>query len=93
MWRFAIAALQAENVRDEAEWTQSPFSQMLQGRDLLPRGRTTYGTPRAGRERFACVRLFLHVQGARHRCEMPGHAGWGRQPGMAFESADKVEGA
>ena len=58
MWRFAIAAPQAENVRDEAEWTQSPFSQMLQGRDLLPRGRTTYGTPRAGRERFACVRLF-----------------------------------
>ena len=32
---------------------------MPRGRDLLPRGRTTYGTPRAGRERFACVRLFF----------------------------------
>ena len=73
--RFAIAAPQAENVRDEAEWTQSPFSQMLQGRDLLPRGRTTYGTPRAGRKRCACVRLFLYVRGARHRCETAGHDG------------------
>ena len=31
MWRFAIAVPQTENVFDEAEWTQSPFSQMLQG--------------------------------------------------------------
>lgn len=34
------------------------FLDAVGGRDLLPRGRTTYGTLRAGRERFACVRLF-----------------------------------
>lgn len=31
MWRFAITAMQVENVFDEAEWTQSPFSRCCKG--------------------------------------------------------------
>lgn len=93
MWRFAITALQAENVFDEAEWTQSPFLRCCKGAVCCH----VAAQNMEHREPDASV---LPASGSFCMCEALGiDAGClavlaeGCQPGMAFKSADRVEAA
>ena len=93
MWRFAIAAPQVENVFDEDEWTQSPLSQMLQGCGLfhMDAQYTEHREPDASvlpASGSFCMREAFGVD-ARYLAMLVE----GCQPGMAFETADRVEAA